>query len=103
MLALVDLIFCRTLSRFPFIVALERGGYFCNALAVRPGKGGRYPFWSALSNVELVGDHSAPCAKATRSSGFAEALTAWSASCGFEISSCHRPLVVSLRYPRKIM
>ena len=72
----VDLMFCRTLSRCPFMVALERGGYFCNVLAVSPGKGGRYPFWSAFRSVELVGDHSAPCANATRSSGFAEALTA---------------------------
>ena len=76
MLALVDLIFCRTLSTCPFIVAFKRGGYFCNALAVSPGKGGRYPFWSALRSVELVGDHSALCANATRSSGFAEVLTA---------------------------
>ena len=72
----VDLMFCWTLSRCPFMVALECGGYFCNVLAVSPGKGGRYPFWRAFRSVELVGDHSAPCANATRSSGFAEALTA---------------------------
>ena len=69
--------FCRMLSRCPFMVALDRVFFFCKDLAVSPGKGGRYPFCSSLRSLELVGDHSAPCANATRSSGFADAFTAW--------------------------
>ena len=75
------------------MVALDFGGYFCSDLAVSPGNGGRKPFCSAVSSVELAGDQSAPWAKATRSSGLADALTACMASCGMGISSSHSPRV----------
>lgn len=53
-------------------MATELGGYFCNALAVRPRKLGKNPQWSACLSVDNAGENNAAWAKATISAGVAE-------------------------------
>ena len=74
--AFVLLVFLRALSRWPLMVASERGGCLRNVLTDKPGNGGRNPCCNALSKVELAGDQRLRWANATRSSGFAFMLMA---------------------------
>ena len=66
---------------------------FDRVLVVRPGNGGKKPLERALDSVEIVGENSEACAKATRSAGDAPKLTAENACGVLGISMIHKPFV----------
>jgi hypothetical protein len=93
---LVDCIFFRLASMCPMAVASRSGRYLRKVCSVRPGRGGRYPLWRAVSNVDMAGEKSAACWNATRSAGWLEFPMTARATIALSalvlvIGACHSP------------
>jgi hypothetical protein len=73
---LVERVFLRSWSRWPLIIAEDRGGYLRKLADVNPGRLKRKFLSIALARVDNAGENIAACAKATSSAGVAEPMAA---------------------------
>jgi hypothetical protein len=101
---LVERWFWRVWSRWPLIIALDRGGCLRRSVGVMPGKLVMKPLRRARCKVDKAGENKAAWAKATRSAGVAEPTVAnaeWSiggAGGGVGRRKCHNK-VLGVRCP----
>ena len=65
---LVDCTPCEDWTMYPLIVSTARGQYFAALDYVSPGHVSTFPFFIALSHVDLTGNPAAPCTYRTSAS-----------------------------------